>query len=72
MEKTGGGSVTHVRRNQAGVQPFIRNRGPSLRRPWVVIWRRLCLFVTRAPVSFSVLIIMGSARVGKDGLEKKG
>lgn len=36
-----GGSATHVRRSQAGVQPFIKNRGPSLRRPWVVIWRRL-------------------------------
>jgi hypothetical protein len=36
--------VTHVRRNQAGVQPFIRKRGPSLRRPCVVIWRRLCFY----------------------------
>lgn len=41
-----GVSVTYVRRNHAGVQPFIRNRGPSLRRPWVVIWRRLCLNIS--------------------------
>jgi hypothetical protein len=74
MEKTGGGSVTHVRRNQAGVQPFIRNRGPSLRRPWVVIWRRLC-FVCHT--SFSQIFCShhhgqrpgGERRLGKERLK---
>lgn len=30
---------THVSRSQAGVQPFMRNRGPSSRRLVRIIWR---------------------------------
>lgn len=36
-----GGGETNVNRNQAGVQPFMRNSGPSCLRPWDRIWRRL-------------------------------
>lgn len=41
----GDGENTHVNRNQAGVQPFMRNNGPSCLRPLDRIWRRLCLCV---------------------------
>lgn len=32
---------THVNRSQAGVHPFIRNKGPSCFKPWDSTWSRL-------------------------------
>ena len=38
LNKFMGRVQTHVSRNQAGVQPFMRNRGPSSRRLVRMIW----------------------------------
>jgi hypothetical protein len=69
-DKRGSGSGTYARRSQAGVQPFIRKLGPSVRKAWVMVWTIVCDGEYQLSVrSFFVIFVILNVVRSYDGLK---